>query len=190
MCGINVSGSTRAKLLKGQKLAMFAQHSRGNFRINDNELAAHNAAIVSERTAVEMQTTDVSCAVIVSQGMILAANRGEQVSNSGIWEFPGGKPKKGETPEDCVVRRVREELNLNINILDAMNSFTVQTTQDKSYTIHPFFAEIANGSIELTHHSRAEWFMPMQLMSLAWPETDLPIIDEIVGRIFKTGKIV
>lgn len=137
-----------------------------------------------------MQATDVSCAVIVREGMILAANRGEQVSNSGAWEFPGGKPREGESPRECVVRRVQEELNLSINVVDELKNFTVRTSEEKTYNIYPFLAEIVNGNVELGYHSRAEWFMPMQLMGLAWPETDVPIIDEIVSRIFKTGKIV
>lgn len=136
-----------------------------------------------------MKTTDVSCAVIVREGMILAAKRGDQVSNSGAWEFPGGKPKEGESAKDCVVRKVQEELNLNINVVDEMKKFTVKT-DDKTFNIHPFLAEIETGNLELCYHSRAEWFMPMQLMGLAWPSTDVPIIDELVSRIFSTGKIL
>ncbi len=136
-----------------------------------------------------MQTTDVSCAVIVREGMILAASRNDTVSNSGQWEFPGGKPQEGETPSDCVVRRVKEELNVDISVVDKMEPFHVDADGKKSYNIHPFLAEIVEGNFELTNHSKAEWFMPMQLMSLAWPETDLPIIDEIVNRIFKNGKL-
>ena len=137
-----------------------------------------------------MQTTDVSCAVIVREGMVLVANRSNAVSNSGQWEFPGGKPKAGEAPQDCVVRKVQEELNLNIQVVENLKPYSVAVSEDKEYKIHPFFAEIVNGTVELSHHSRAEWFMPVQLMSLAWPSSDLPIIEEIVGRIFQNGKIV
>ena len=137
-----------------------------------------------------MQTTDVSCAIIVREGMILAASRGSSLSGAGKWEFPGGKPLDGEAPKDCVVRRVREELNININVLDEMPAYEVSATDDKMFRIHPFVAEVDDGTVELTHHSRAEWFMPMQLMTLAWPQSDLPIIEEIVGRIFKNGRIV
>ncbi len=137
-----------------------------------------------------MQTTDVSCAVIVRGGMILAANRGATVSNAGKWEFPGGKPKEGEAPSECVVRRVQEELNIDINVVDELSPYKVNVSADKEFQIHPFVAEIVDGTVELTHHSRAEWFMPMQLMSLAWPQTDLPIIEEIMGRIITKGRIV
>ena len=137
-----------------------------------------------------MQTTDVSCAIIVREGMILAANRGSSLSGAGKWEFPGGKPKQGEAPKDCVVRRVREELNININVLDELKPYEVPVDAEKLFRIHPFVAEVDDGTVELSHHSRAEWFMPMQLMTLAWPQSDLPIIEEIVGRIFKNGRIV
>ena len=137
-----------------------------------------------------MQTTDVSCAVIVREGMILVANRSSNLSNGGRWEFPGGKPKENELPQDCVVRRVQEELNLNIQVVDKFQPFMVSVDSNKEFNIHPFVAQIVDGSVELSHHSRAEWFMPMQLMGLAWPESDLPIIEEIVGRIFRDGKIV
>lgn len=137
-----------------------------------------------------MQTTDVSCAVIVHGGMVLAANRGQNVSNSGQWEFPGGKPKDDEQPKDCVVRRVQEELNLNIQVVDELKPYKVSVSESKQFNIHPFVAEIVNGTVELTNHSRAAWFMPIQLMSLAWPQSDLPIVEEIVGRVFRTGKVV
>lgn len=132
----------------------------------------------------------MSIAVIVREGMILAANRGDSVSNSGQWEFPGGKPMKGESPEDCVVRRVKEELSVDISIIDKMDAYNVETSQNKTFRIYPFFAEVGDGKFVLSLHSKAEWFSPMQLMSLAWPETDLPVIDEIVNRIFVKGRLV
>lgn len=137
-----------------------------------------------------MQVTDVSCAIIVREGMILAAKRNDSVSHSGQWEFPGGRPMDGEAPQECVVRRVREELNVEVEVADRIVPYEVAVGNEKQYRIFPFVARIVDGSFELSHHSKAEWFMPMQLMSLAWPDTDLPIIDEIVGRIFRNGRIV
>lgn len=120
----------------------------------------------------------------------MAANRGVNVSHSGEWEFPGGKPHANEDPRQCVVRRVQEELNLNINVLDAIKPYNITTPDKKSFRMHPFLAEIVGGKVEISHHNRVEWFLPMQLMSLAWPDSDVPIIDELVGRIFRNGKIV
>lgn len=138
-----------------------------------------------------IETQDVSCAVIVRHGMVLAANRGTTVSHSGSWEFPGGKPHEGETPVECVVRRVNEELKIKIEVVDKIEPFEVSLpNESRRFRMHPFLAHIVDGKVELSHHSKAEWFLPMQLMALAWPETDLPIVEEVVGRIFRTGKIV
>lgn len=133
---------------------------------------------------------DVACAVIIRNGMILAARRGEEFSNSGAWEFPGGKPKEDESPRDCAIRRVKEELDINICIKEALPSYEVMSEKsDKMFVIHPFLAEIEDGKVMLHGHSYVAWFMPIQLMGLAWPPSDMPIIDSIVDRILQTGKI-
>lgn len=121
--------------------------------------------------------------------MVLAANRSNNVTNSGRWEFPGGKVREGESHEDCVVRRVSEELGLNIKVCEALKPFVVEDG-DKTFEMHPFFTEVVDGRAILVNHSRAEWFMPIQLMRLAWPQSDLPIIEEIVSRVMMNGKIL
>ncbi len=133
---------------------------------------------------------DVACAVIIRNGMVLAARRGEELSNSGSWEFPGGKPQEGETPRECAVRRVKEELDINICIKEDLPSYEVNNDKnDKTFVIHPFLAEIEDGKVMLHGHSYVAWFMPIQLMGLAWPPSDMPIIDGLVDRILQTGKI-
>ncbi|MDO4461434.1 MAG: NUDIX domain-containing protein [Bacteroidia bacterium] len=134
---------------------------------------------------------DVACAVIIRNGMILAARRGEGLSNSGAWEFPGGKPKENESPRDCAIRRVKEELEINICIKEELPAYEVVSDRNsnKTFVIHPFLAEIEDGKVMLHGHSYVAWFMPIQLMGLAWPPSDMPIIDSIVDRILQTGKI-
>ncbi len=137
-----------------------------------------------------MNKTHVTCAVIVKNGMVLAANRNEKVSNSGQWEFPGGKLREKETYEDCVVRRVYEELGLNISVCEALASFEVETADGRLFEMHPFLTEVVDGRAILVNHSRAEWFLPIQLMRLAWPQTDVPIVEEIISRAMMNGKIL
>lgn len=136
-----------------------------------------------------METTSVTCAVIIKNGMVLAANRSEAVSHSGRWEFPGGKVREDESYEDCIVRRVHEELGLNIKVCEALTPFVVEDG-DKKFEMHPFFTEVVDGRAILVNHSRAEWFMPIQLMRLAWPQSDIPIVEEIVSRVMMNGKII
>ena len=69
-----------------------------------------------------MQITDhkklvmvASIALIDANDQILIAKRPNKKHLSGFWEFPGGKVEKGESPENALVREVKEELNIDIN---------------------------------------------------------------------------
>ncbi len=54
----------------------------------------------------------VACALVDADGRVLIAQRPEGKQLAGLWEFPGGKVEPGETPEDCLVRELREELGI------------------------------------------------------------------------------
>ncbi|MFY0638248.1 8-oxo-dGTP diphosphatase MutT [Maricaulis maris] len=53
-----------------------------------------------------------ACALLDADGRILIAKRPEGKAMAGLWEFPGGKIEPGETPEQAVVRELREELSV------------------------------------------------------------------------------
>lgn len=58
---------------------------------------------------------EVAAAIIENdQGQILIARRRQGKSQGGLWEFPGGKLEAGESPEACLVRELREEMNIEI----------------------------------------------------------------------------
>ncbi len=57
----------------------------------------------------------VSIALINASNEILLSKRPHNKHLSGFWEFPGGKVENGETPENALVREIKEELNIEIN---------------------------------------------------------------------------
>ena len=57
----------------------------------------------------------VSIALINNYDQVLIAKRPNNKHLAGFWEFPGGKVEKDETPENALIREVKEELNVNIN---------------------------------------------------------------------------
>ena len=78
-----------------------------------------------------MKTVNVVAAIIVSEGKILATQRGYGEYKDG-WEFPGGKVEAGETPEEALVREIEEELDTEIGVDSLL------TVVDHDYeTFHP-----------------------------------------------------
>ena len=57
----------------------------------------------------------VSIALINNYDHVLIAKRPHNKHLAGFWEFPGGKVEKDETPENALIREVKEELNVDIN---------------------------------------------------------------------------
>src|SRR5690554_3429200 len=60
----------------------------------------------------------VSAAIIKENDKILIAQRGSNKSNALKWEFPGGKIEENETPEESLIREIKEELNIDIKVVD------------------------------------------------------------------------
>jgi 8-oxo-dGTP diphosphatase len=58
----------------------------------------------------------VTCAIIEFAGKVLVVQRSKKMNLPLKWEFPGGKIEEGELEEECIVREIKEELNLDIEI--------------------------------------------------------------------------
>ena len=117
----------------------------------------------------------VACAIIEHDGKILAVQRSEHKNFPFKWEFPGGKIKHGESPEQCVVREVSEELNLLVEVGHALPSVNYDSP-DFSVTLYPFICVVVSGVITLHEHKASLWLTAQDLYSLDWLAADFPII--------------
>ena len=130
-----------------------------------------------------MKTINVVAALIVHDGRIFATQRGYGEWR-GWWEFPGGKQEPGETPEDALVREIREELATEISVDRFM------TTLEWDYpTFHLsmrcYLCSVISGSLTLLEHEAAAWLDREHLHSVKWLPADYVILDEI-GRLLCT----
>lgn len=130
-----------------------------------------------------MNEIEVVGAVIVTDGLVLAARRSESMSLPGYWEFPGGKVEAGEPPQVALVREISEELHC------AVEAGPMITTTRHSYefgVVHltTFWASLLGGVPTASEHSELRWCEPSELGRLDWAPADRPAVER-VQRQFK-----
>lgn len=128
-----------------------------------------------------MNPIQVSCLVLVHEGKILATQRGAAMDLPGCWEFPGGKVEPGESPENCLLREIGEELSIEIRICAALTP-AVHTYPTKQIRLLPFLATWHGGSLKLTEHAQSQWLVKEDLLSLNWAPADLPVVQEVQAK--------
>lgn len=130
-----------------------------------------------------MKEVTVSGAVILrtntetNQKEIFATQRGYGDYKDG-WEIPGGKLEPGETPKECIVREIREELATEVR---AERILGVVDYDYPSFhlTMHCILCTIVSGKLQLLEHEAAKWVNKETLRSVEWLPADRLILDKI-----------
>jgi len=118
----------------------------------------------------------VTCAIIILQNKILITQRNNYSDHPFKWEFPGGKLNPGETWEACVIREIREELDIDIEIQASMIS--VQHDYGlKQIELIPFICSIKKGDIKLKEHKDFMWISFINLNKIDFAEADRKLIQ-------------
>lgn len=128
-----------------------------------------------------MKTINVVAAVIMKEGRVFATQRGYGEFKDG-WEFPGGKVEVGESPEEALRREIREELEVEVNVDDLID--TIEYDYPAFHLSMKCYAcTIAGGSPHLLEHEAARWLSADQLDSVAWLPADITLIPKIAGLL-------
>ena len=124
-----------------------------------------------------MEIIKVVAAVIKDADRIFATARGYG-EYKGWWEFPGEKIEQCETPQQALVREIKEELDTEIRVGEL-----IDTIEYDYPTFHLsmdcFWAEVVAGKLELKEAAAAKWLTKETLDSVEWLPADITLIDKI-----------
>lgn len=98
------------------------------------------------------------------------------------WEFPGGKIEKGETAESCLLREIEEELNLEIVLLERLESH-MHDYGTFFINLIPFTANYLDGEILLAEHKDFAWLEAKEIGEKDLAPADIPVLKALLDHL-------
>lgn len=116
---------------------------------------------------------------MIDNGKVFATQRGYGEFKDG-WEFPGGKIDAGETPEEALIREIKEELDTEVEVLKLLD--TVEYDYPKFHlSMDCFICKIKSGDLVLKEHEASTWLTKETLYSVNWLPAEqglIPLIED------------
>ena len=122
-----------------------------------------------------------ACALIDADNRVLIAKRRQTKSFAGLWEFPGGKLEAGETPEDCLIRELHEELGITTwKSCLAPLSFASQSYDGFHLLMPLYVCRKWEGTMTVKEHDGLKWVHAKKLRDYPMPPADTPLVATLI----------
>jgi len=128
-----------------------------------------------------MTSLNIVCGIVLKKDKILIARRSGHKSNSGKWEFPGGKIEPTEDPLGALKRELAEELQLNADNYQYLMTSDCVVNEVMIHLI-AYQCEYISGATSSTDHDRIEWISGLELKDYTFTNPDIPIVQFIESQ--------
>ena len=115
--------------------------------------------------------------ILEENGMILLAQRKQDDEYGLKWEFPGGKLKENETGEDCIIRELKEELGIDIEITGFFDKYV-----ENDFIILYYLVKRVSGKITLNAHEKVQWVFLNELNNYDLLSVDHEVAHKLSQR--------
>ena len=123
-------------------------------------------------------TVEVAAAVIREGGRYLITQRTQGSHLAGLWEFPGGKQKPGESLKECLKRELREELGVEVEVVEKLDTIT-WSYPEQTVVLHFFLCRLAGGELSSREGQALAWVAPEELSHYPSPPADASLIARL-----------
>ncbi len=123
---------------------------------------------------------NVSAAIIIKKNTVLLTRRALGENLAGYWEFPGGKQKRNETIQECLIRELREELDIEVECVNILTESIYQYPGGKINLV-AILTQIMAGEIRLSVHDRYSWVPIKDILDYKLAPADIPIARWIIN---------
>jgi len=120
----------------------------------------------------------VSAGIIIGGDKVLITRRAAKEMFAGGWEFPGGKLEFEETPQECLIRELKEELNIVVSV-GKFCTGVLHDYGDFNVNLIAYYCTIINGELLLSVHDQCEWVAVLDLLKFDFLPADIPIAQKV-----------
>jgi 8-oxo-dGTP diphosphatase len=124
---------------------------------------------------------EVAAGLVFRAGKLLITQRPAASHLGGLWEFPGGKREPGETFEECLHRELKEELGINVEVKELVETVT-HDYPEKSVTLNFYRCTWKANEPHALGFPDFRWIAPDELSNYECPDADVKLVELLTHR--------
>lgn len=122
----------------------------------------------------------VVAGALIADGLLLLAQRSRPAELAGLWELPGGKVELGESPQDALVRELREELGVETSVGEQLGG---EVPVGNMLVLCAYRVELVSGTPVPLDHSDLRWVDAVSLGDVDLVDADRAWVPELSGLL-------